>query len=473
MLNPSFGIAPEDAAPISFAPWLTARRLTFFVIAWMSIFAVGTLFVANPFQAETNAGATPDYFRVMYMHGLLIGMVGLLALLTLSVMKVRSLHVRAWIVGGVLVATILSAVGGIFDTKIPGAEVAMWTQIVSFFALDEILVALAWGLFAEWRKGTPATRSLTYAGAAIASISMLFAAVMGHIAGWIMEFGENTPSMLASFRGFAGFDSQDSFVGALVGSHSHEMAVAAVGLTALIAVEYLGYATATGVAKQIARIGVAMIGVGLVAVSAIYVAGAVSQYAPPNFFNDNIPADDLVSGVLVMGGGIVALLSTARLRTIFHRPVTLATVWAYVLSVATVAAAGYSVEMNEGFFGAGDQAARGAAGDAIFTWFHQDVGLFLLPTIVVVMLVVQLLIAQHEADWIGWFVVGGTTALFAGGIVWVFIGSSLLGPGYWLSTAGLLVVGAAVLGTLYHGAFRRKELREAPPVGARLPHVPA
>ena len=104
----------------------------------------------------------------------------------------------------------------------------------------------------------------------------------------------------------------------------------------------------------------------------------------------------------------------------------------------------------------GDPKAAGAAGDAIFTWFHQDIGLFLLPTIVMVMLAVQLLIGQRLAGWIGWFVIAGTTALFAGGMVWVFINSDLWGAGYWLSTTGLLLVGAAILGTLYHGVLRHE-----------------
>lgn len=457
----SAGSAPEDAAPIGWAPWLTARRLTFFVIGWLSVFALGSVLVSNPFQAEAHAGAEPNYFFVMYMHGLLIGMVGLLALLTLSVMKVQSLHVRLWITAGVLFATVLAAVGGIFDTKIPGAEVALWTQIFGFFALDEILVLLAWGLFSEWRKGTPVTRTLTYAVAAIASISMFVAAVIGHVAGWIMEFGENTPSLIADFRSFAGFGAQADFVSALVGSHSHEMAVAALGLIAVVAVQYLGYNTATGPAKMLARIGVGMIGLGIVVVSAIYVAGAVSQYAPPNLFTNGpsqVPGDDIVSGVLVMGGGIIALLAVVRVRTVFQRPLSLAAAWAFILSVATVAAAGFSVELNEGFFGAGDQAASGAGGDAVFTWFHQDIGLFLLPAIVVVMLAVNLLIGEKAAGWIGWFAAAGTTILFAGGMLWIFIDSNLYGPGYWVSTIGLLVVGAAILGTLYHGVLGRRQL---------------
>lgn len=464
MITPSPVFPTAEVGPISRAPWLTARRLTFFVIGWMALFALGSVFVSNPFQSEPATGIAPNYFNVMYMHGLLIGMVGLLALLTLQVMKVSSIHVRIWITGGVVFATLLTAVGGIFDNKIPGAEVALWTQIFGFFALDEILLLLAWGLFSEWRKGTPITRTLTYAAAAIASTSMFIAAVIGHAAGWIMEFGENTPSLIASFRSFAGFDSQDSFVGALVGSHSHEMAVASMALTAVIVTQYFGYATVKGTAKLFARIGVGMIGAGVAVVSVIYISGTVTQWAPPNFGSDPnlIPGDDIVSGIFVMGGGIVALLAVAKLRTIFQFPTRLAAVWAWVLSVATVAVAGYSIELNTTHFGAGDPSAAGAAGDAMFTWFHQDVGLFLLPTIVLVMLAIQLLFGDRAAGWIGWLMTAGATALFAGGMFWVFINSDLHGPGYWLSTTGLLLVGAAILGTLFHGVLGHRTPVAAP-----------
>jgi hypothetical protein len=461
MLNPDAAsdIAPEDRAPISWAPWLTARRLTFFVIAWLTLFAALTIFVSNPFQSEPSAGVAPDYAKVMFLHGLLIGMVGLLALLTLQVMKVSSLHARIWITGGVLFATILAAVGGLFDNKIPGAEPAMWTQILGFFALDEILIVLIYGLYMEWRKATPLTRSLAYIVAMLASVSMLLAAVMGHVAGWIMEFGENTPSFVAGFRSFAGFGSQDDFVGALVGSHSHEIAVAAMALTAIIAAQYLGYAKATGTAFLVSRIGAAMIGLGVIVMTLIYSAGAVSTWAPPTLFENGpsgIPSDDIITGVLVMGGGVVTLLALANLRTIFHRPVTLAAIWAWILSFATVAVAGFSIEMNSGFFGAGDPQAAGAAHDAIFTWFHQDVGLFLLPTIVLVMLVVGLFVRQPQTQWIGWAAIAGSTILFLGGMLWVFVDSDLYGPAYWLSTLGLLVVGAALLGTLYDGVLRHQ-----------------
>lgn len=463
--NSSPALASEDVAPISWAPWLTARKLTFFVIAWMALFAAASILLANPFRSEPATGIAPDYARVMFLHGLLIGMVGLLSLLVLQVFKVSSIHVRLWIVGGVLFATILAAVGGIFDTKIPGAEFGMWTQVLSFVALDEILIMLVAGLVIEFRKGTPVTRSLTYLASMIAAVSMLMAAVFGHVAGWILEFGEGSPAFIGSYRSLIGYSSQDSFTGALIGSHSHDMAVGSMALTALVAAQFLGYATVKGTPRLVSRIGVGMIATGVVLMTLIYGAAGVSTYAPPTMFvngPNGIPGDDVVTGVLVMGGGVIMLLALANLRTIFQRPITLAAIWAWILSFATVAVAGYSIEMNTSFFGAGDPTTAGAAHDAIFTWFHQDVGLFLMPTIVMVMLVVELLVGQKAARWIGWAAIAGTTTLFLGGMFWVFINSDLYGPGYFLSALGLVVVGTAILGTLYHGVLGQRPKAAAP-----------
>lgn len=58
--------------PIARLPWLTDRRLVGFVIGWIALFALVSVFVSNPFQSETSAGATPNYWHVMFLHGLLI-----------------------------------------------------------------------------------------------------------------------------------------------------------------------------------------------------------------------------------------------------------------------------------------------------------------------------------------------------------------------------------------------------------------
>src|SRR6516225_9008615 len=109
-------LKPEDYSvdnpPIGWASWLTPRRLIVFVIGWLVLFSGISIFISNPFQSEPNAGATPNYGNIMFLHGLLIGMVGLLALLTCQALRLRSLHARVWVTCGVVVATVLSAIGG-------------------------------------------------------------------------------------------------------------------------------------------------------------------------------------------------------------------------------------------------------------------------------------------------------------------------------------------------------------------------
>jgi hypothetical protein len=445
-----------DTPSVGWAPWLTPRRAVLFVIGWLTVFAAFSVMISNPFQSEPHAGVAPNYATVMFLHGLLIGMVGLMALLTLQVMRVKSLHVRAWIVVGVVAATVLASIGGIFDTKIPGAEVALWTQIFGFFALDEILVMLIYGIYKERARALTIGRLPFVAGLAT-SVAMLSAALMGHLAGWIMEFG-NWPGIIGGYASAVGFAKVDDFTGALVGSHSHEMAVGAMALAITLLVVQFGYSGLTATPRLIARIGMAMVASGTILMALFYVVTGITTWAPPDSISkfgqdpNTIPLDDVITGVLVMGGGVVA--AAAFLPALIKTPVRFAAAWTYVLATATVAVAGYTIELNTNHFGAGDQTAAGASSDAIFTWLHQDIGLFLLPTMLVVMLAAELLAANHgRSNWIGPTAIAGTTLLFAGGMFWVFVNPALHGPGYWLSTVGILVTGAAVLGTVWHGGL--------------------
>jgi hypothetical protein len=453
-------VAQEDEPPFGRFPWLTQRHLIFFVIGWLVLFALGSLFISNPFQAETSAGATPDYWRVMYLHGLLIGMVGLLALLTCSVLQLTSRHARTWIVGGVLFATIVTAVGGIWDRQIPGAEVAMWVQIFGFFALDEILVTLLVGMVIEWRARTPVSRTLPFWAAGLGAASMLVAALMGHLAGWILEFG-NMPGVIGSYATSVGL-TLDDLSANLIGSHSHDMVVGVMALSVAIAAHQFGFDRLTGAARAVSRLGLAMVASGVVVMTVLYVAMGFTTFDPGAYFTsaggtNGIAGDDIVTGVLVMAGGLIALLSFAfvardRAGSLLGHPVRLAALWAWVLSFATVVVAGYAIELNEVHFGAGD-AAPGAANDAVYTWLHQDIGLFLLPTMIIVMLVVERLVAHRYQGPIAWMVLAGTSLTFVGGLVFVFLDPALHGSGYLLSTIGLLVVGAALLATLWWGAL--------------------
>src|ERR1035437_810654 len=112
-------------------------------------------------------------------------------------------------------------------------------------------------------------------------------AIMGHLAGWLMEFGEK-PSFVASYRSFAGFKSVDDWTWALVGSHSHEMAVSAMALVVTLAVVQFGYKTLTGVSRNVARGGMGMIVVGVVGTTALYLLGGFTTIAVPGFLTDGL-----------------------------------------------------------------------------------------------------------------------------------------------------------------------------------------
>jgi len=122
-----------------------------------------------------------------------------------------------------------------------------------------------------------------------------------------------------------------------------------------------------------------------------------------------------------------------------------------MLTTGLVIVTGYWIEVHETHFGAGSSSAPGAASDAVFTWFHQDVGLFLFPVMAVVMLVTARYVLPKHQGPIAWTAIVGSTILFVGGMVYVFIDQALHGTGYVLSTIGLLVIGAAFLGTIWWG----------------------
>ncbi len=474
MLEPSPTPNYDEVAPIGRLPWLTPRRLIFFVIGWLVVFSLGSVLISNPFQSETSASATPIFWHVLYLHGMQIGMVGLLALLTCSVLGLRSMHTRMWIVGGVLFATVVAAVGGIWDRQIPGAEVPMWVQIFGFFALDEILIVLLAGMLGEWRSGSAKARTLPHIAAFLATISMFVAALMGHLAGWILEFG-NFPTVIGAYAGMVGV-KLDDFSANLIGSHSHEMVIGVMALTVSIAAAQFGYASLTGPARRVAQVGLVMVGVGALAMTVMYLAMGFTAWGPPTLFTsadgtNGIAGDDIVTGVFVMLGGLLVLLpvvfGSTRARAVAGHPVRIASAWSWVLSFVTVAVAGYAIELNTSYFGAGDPAAPGAANDAVYTWLHQDIGLFLLPALVLVMLAVERLVAPRHRDAIGWATIAGTTVTFLGGMVFVFVNPALHGPGYDISTVGLLIVGLALLATMWYGALRHVTTA-FPAVGARL-----
>jgi len=461
--QPGNADASADEAVLARYRWLTNRRIVFFLLGWMLLFGAISAFISNPFQTEPSATASPNYWHVMFLHGLLIGMVALGGLLACGVFDLQSRHVRLWIALGALAATIPAGIGGIFDKAVPGYEVPMWIQIVGFFALDEILLALLVGFALEYRRRSPVSRTLPFFGAALASASLLIAALMGHFAGWLLEFGLK-PGVLRSFAHSIGYIKASDWATALVGSHSHQMAVASMALIVTLLARQFGYGSLEGAQRQLARLGLIMVPIGVIAMSYVYLRAGFSTWVPPTWFKSHggangIASDDVITGVFVMGGGLLvlgsfALVAAGKLGSVRRLPVRAAAVLSWALSFATVAIAGYSIELNETYFGAGEPHAKGAAKDAVFTWLHQDLGLFLLPTLTLVMVVVERLIASRHHTLIGRALITGMSIGFIGSVVYVFVNPARHGPGYAITSIGLAIIGATLLAIIWWGAIR-------------------
>jgi hypothetical protein len=449
-------VAARDELAISARfPWLTPKLVVHATFCWLLLFALGSIGVANPFFTEKSASAPIDTWHAMYLHGLLIGMVGIAVLMTMSVFRLRWRHAWLLIPLGVLVATLFDTVGGIFDRHIPGGsadQAAMWAQIVGFFALDEILIVIVVAFLLDWRTRSDSSRRLSFHVAWVASASMLIAAVMGHLAGWILDYG-NTPHWIGSYARYEG-ESISDLQANLIGSHSHEMVVSFMVLVIAASVAFFGERQRREQFANLRRLGLLAALVSTVGFTVLYVAAGFTSWPLPTLFQsahgaNGLASDDLATSV-GMVGGLLALVATLLARTSRPLAPAAAAAWSWLLSVGMVVATGYWIEFNETHYGAGGP-APGAKADAVYTWFHQDTGLFLFPLLTLTMLVsARYVLPRHQGP-IAWAALAGSTLLYSGGMVYVFADQAIHGTGYILSTLGLALIGACFLATIWWG----------------------
>ncbi len=445
-------MSKDGKTSIGEALWSPEKRVVVGLLVWLLLLALGSAFVNAPFQSEPSAGANIDYSHVMYLHGLLIGMVGFLSLVAMDVFgashKSKTLH--ALILWGTLGATLLSGLGGIFDRAITDTF-PLWIQIVSFFFLDEILISLTIALF--FRAAD--TRRVWTWTAAFAALSAFFAAVMGHIAGWILEFGDWPKAIIGGYATLAGMKWQD-WLANLIVSHSHEMVTAVIALAIATTVAAYGLERP---GSRLTKFGLWLVAFGTIAMTFVYVVGGFSPAQPPALFAhgpNGLAGDDAITGVFVMGGGLVALigLGLEALPDALHR-------WGAALVTAilfiTVVGFGYYIEFHENIFGAGAAGAPGSASDAVFTWFHQDFAFFLLPAIVTVLLALKwLAVDEGLRRSAAWTLLGGAFISFIGGMLYIFVDEASHGTSFVVTTIGFVVIVIGALLAIWSVVGRRQ-----------------
>lgn len=447
-----------DEKPGSLFPsvrWLTPRRLAFFLIFWISIFFAGSLLVNNPFVGSSGAsnwdlgaGSPNYYWVVMYLHGLNTGLVGLAALVACDFFALPSIHVRRGILGGVLVAGVLSPIGAIFNTSAPWTNAGLWIQVAAFLALDEIAILFLWGMFSVWREGAPRSRTFPFITAMLTGGVMLLAALMGHLAGTILGFGDN-PALLGEYASQEMGVSLNDWAAALIGAHSYLMITAVPAGVMSLAALRLGYFSLQGWTKRFAQFGFLLVCIDLVAQSGMALLIGFSGWPgdlPPELSAlPGVPSflalNDASNFVFLILGGLLllgALLVGSRRLQGWKLPAALPLRALPLLMLAIFTILTTLTEPSDGT----------AIGTPPQAWLRLFIAFYLTMLVVLVVLLAERLLTEQRQIRVGWAATGGSLLMFTGATIYVYTGLFVGGV---VAVAGLVVVGYAFLTTTWWG----------------------
>ncbi len=441
------------------------RKLIAFAIAWDVIFTAAIPFANLGYHGSAGnlAYASMDYRAVMYLHSLLIAYVATLALLVAELFKIKnrsiSGHARQIVRYSALLGILLGGIGGIINFGYIGSsgfgvvnDLPTWIQIISFMLMDEIALVLLYFLITAPRASGMSYRKIgmPYYLLTLSVASALIAAVMGHVGGWVIQFG-GLPGQLNGYISWLGLDAA-TFAANNVGSHSHEMAVALMAGIIALAAQHFGYSKLGRKAKLLMRSGLAISAAGVILMTGVYVAAGLYSYTIPTLFvsgpngANGIAFDDLLTGMVGLGAlFVLAAMAGPWYRKVYGRnPAKVAVLTTWIIAILTVPVLGYWIEMHESFYGAlgGIANAPGAATDAIYMSFHQDLAFFAMPALAAAILAMDFYIrSKRKKVLISIFAIGGSWLSFAGGIAYTFISPAGIN-----AYAAMGYIGASMIG---------------------------
>lgn len=205
-------------------------------------------------------------------------------------------------------------------------------------------------------------------------------------------------SLMPSFWSFPLFSStisavgNQTFVGNLITSHSHQILPAAMCATAAIAAVAFSYYDSSKRIRNLVNIG-AIISIGaIIAFTIIYWISGIGTYSIPTIFPfgpsgvNGLALDDTLTGLsgwgaVIMAVGVYLSLSKNDKNTKIFRTATIVigfTIMAILIFI------GYSIEFNEAFYGFGSPGTPPTGGpgymyDLAFMNAHLLTAFFLLP----------------------------------------------------------------------------------------------
>ncbi|WPD77653.1 hypothetical protein OGM23_10070 [Dickeya fangzhongdai] len=433
------------------------------VIKWLLIvlvvYAICSVFISNPFSIFVDRTTPVDYSRIMYFHGLSVGLAGITALMISQVYSLEGKFKK--IIFYCTILTILIGVsGGAINRSMDDSKLALWYQVLSFLALDVILITMLVGLILTENRELKTSR--TYYLVLAASCTAVIAALIGDLAGFILDFGD-WPGILGWYAEKIGYtlpEWQDN----LLRSHSDMMVVAVIGLI-LSFVSWKYGQDLIGNAATIKATGEWMAIFGLISLIIIMVVSGFggSHLQIPHIFTEKgffalrgesvagIDLGDFVIGTFILLGGLLligAILFGKRKTDAVLSKTSKYTIsgifFTWLSIVVTVAGMGFLEEYRADLYNSANPVPLGEYGFA-FRMLHLDVSLMLFPAIMVVMLLAQHLLRDEQNKIIQWILRAGVILCSIGSLVYMVLNPKPFGPGYWIVGSGFVFVIAGMI----------------------------
>jgi hypothetical protein len=439
--------------------------LKFLSSATLAIVAVmGALYFVVGFPP-----AFDTYLEKMYFHAIGIGLAALAVYLVIHVFKLQRYEppIDFPMVYRAFIAVVLAALGGIvyLSPSVSNAlpDIGLILFVGAFILIADVGGALFIELFLLPRKlahtySEQTTNVVDYIGRVLpisksdrgaysnmgigywltlaAVASAFVAGVLGLINLWVRAVG---PSFFAGYMSWLGLDAQ-GFQDATLDPHSHMMALAIMGgVVAVAAVRFGVFDSDSRLRRNLARAGGWISLVGVIGTTLVLGAVALLNFVPPTLFASadgvsGMAGDDAVMSIIGFGA-MVILLAVIAERRVWRNPLRLTVLGTWIAAMLLNVGQGFWIELHEDQF-----SASLAANDSSFKIAQPMTGIFLLTTLALVLLLVDVYGVAGRARRIAtWTAALGLVGALVGTTMWTFVDPSntSISFGVYVAGAGL------------------------------------
>lgn len=427
--------------------WQTVIKWMFIVLV---IYGLGSVFLANPFSMFNSYTSPVSYSKVMYFHGLTVGLAGLLALVVSQIFDLS--YVIKRIIFYFTIATIFFGItGGAINRSMTNTKLTLWYQVLSFFALDIVLITLLIGFITTKNEALRNQRGLYYltlAGSAATVVGGLF----GDLSGFILDFG-NWPGICGWYAQKIGY-TLPAWKQTITTSHYDNMFAGILSLMIAVFAYKYGQNLAPKAAKVLRfgeywSFGTTVLTIIMYIIQGIGGTGLVL----PNLFTNKglvaqtvsgVSSGDMAKGLVIIGGLVILFVIVFGNREKgkelpkFKKSMatTMLIIWSFIAFI--LMGFGFFQQFHRTWFRSLINAPYSAYGFA-FRNVHLNIAILLLPLSIVLLFFASLILKEKEQEKLQLFIRWTAFLFFAGSCLYVLFVPTPFGPGYWFIVAGILL----------------------------------